>query len=639
MGLFENLSRGLRQGLSKVQSVNSTSSKTLIAEKSQKPSDGNDHVFDYLKYYLGLSHAPKYAVLVNGAWGIGKTFLVKKLLKELYPDPINYVCLSLYGLSTTDEIDAALFQALYPGLENRGVKIAGKAIKAGLKYLRVDSDVKIGDLLSRSIGNIYVFDDLERCEMPIGKALGYINEFVEHDDCKVIIIANEKEILSSKDSDAYTKKREKVIGKSLEVQSALNEALESFIQEIDDRATKKLFESRSSEIRSLYNGSTLNNLRILQQTMWDFERVYRSLPEKYQQNSEAVLVLLRLFFALSIELKAGRIGPADLTSRFSQIFGRLVKRDAGESASPIADANSRYLEVELNDSILSDEVLVDILVRGIVRIQAVIDCLDQSRYFLSKASEPAWRAVWHAYERDDGDTAEAVQKLEEQFSDRRITVIGEVLHVFGLRLWLASMNVLNKTRAGIVVECKEYVDDLYALKKLEPLPIGDSFDETRFDGFGGLGIHESETPEYKELFDHLRAGRQRATDALLPEKGEKLLAEMVSDVELFYRRINLTNSKENTYYRFPILASIDPKNFVNSLLTIPPDHQNMVMRALKVRYDHGILDRDLSAEREWLTKVRDALESVAEKSSPIRKYRLCRNIEWYLNPVLLSKPT
>lgn len=41
---------------------------------------------------------------------------------------------------------------------------------------------------------VLCFDDLERVNMSIDEVLGYINNFVEHDGIKVIIIGNEDEI-------------------------------------------------------------------------------------------------------------------------------------------------------------------------------------------------------------------------------------------------------------------------------------------------------------------------------------------------------------------------------------------------------------------------------------------------------------
>ena len=48
-----------------------------------KASDRNDHIREYLKYYISFPRSPGYAVLLNGAWGIGKTFLIKKCLMSI----------------------------------------------------------------------------------------------------------------------------------------------------------------------------------------------------------------------------------------------------------------------------------------------------------------------------------------------------------------------------------------------------------------------------------------------------------------------------------------------------------------------------------------------------------------------------
>lgn len=77
----------------------------------------NKHICTYLTYYLGLAHAPGFAVLISGPWGVGKTYLLKKFLKKRFgDDTANYVYVSLYGPSTIAEIDDALFQAAFPAL-------------------------------------------------------------------------------------------------------------------------------------------------------------------------------------------------------------------------------------------------------------------------------------------------------------------------------------------------------------------------------------------------------------------------------------------------------------------------------------------------------------------------------------------
>src|ERR1700722_11777661 len=196
-------------------------------------SKNNKHVWEYLTYYLNLTHVPGFAVLLSGPWGVGKTYLLKAFLKEKFgEDAAQYVYVSLYGLSSIEEIDDALFQAAFPVMTGTAAKVTGRVVKAGLKFLKVDpGEWNIKDFLNKFKAKIYVFDDLERCEAPINKVLGYINQFVEHGGAKVIVLANENEIGSDKD---YVRRREKLIGKTLHVKSVFDEAFKHFVSNIDD---------------------------------------------------------------------------------------------------------------------------------------------------------------------------------------------------------------------------------------------------------------------------------------------------------------------------------------------------------------------------------------------------------------------
>lgn len=159
--------------------------------------NNNVHITDYLTYYCGLNHSPKYAVLLNGKWGIGKTYIMKKFLNALDINGQKHLYVSLNGLANIDDINSLIFQALYPVLQWRGAKLVGQAGRAALKYFRIDPDLTAADLVDIPKDCIYVFDDLERSAIDVLKVMGYINNIVEHDGAKVIIIANEEEIEKS----------------------------------------------------------------------------------------------------------------------------------------------------------------------------------------------------------------------------------------------------------------------------------------------------------------------------------------------------------------------------------------------------------------------------------------------------------
>jgi hypothetical protein len=538
--------------------------------------------------------------------------------------------LSLFGLTALDEIDDALLRAMYPALGWKATRIAGRIAKSAAKHFNISSDLKLGEMFDKFKAGLYVFDDLERCEMPINKTLGYINEFVEHDGCKVIIIANEAEIVHQEE---YKRRREKLIGKTLEVQSAFEEALDYFTLRTDSPDTRALFTAKAAEISTIYHQSGLDNLRILQQTMWDFERFHRALTEEHHQNDGAMTDLLSLIFALSFELRADRIRTNDLTKRMNSIVSRLTEGKDSAVRSALAIAQQRYPEVRLDNTVLSNDLLTDILVKGIVDETDIRTALDRSSYFVASEQEPAWRTVWFLLERDDEEFNAALVRMEEQFAAREFVVTGEILHVFGLRLWLVAHGILEKSRPEIVSECKAYVDYLYANGRLEAMPSGSLEKILRSSGYAGLGIYEHETEEYRQLFNYLDDKRKTADMDRYPEKAATLLQEMEANPDLFFRRLNFTNSDDNLYGSVPILAEIDPDVFVSSFLKLHPKQQREILVAFKPRYENNRIDNELSQERIWLDKVRTKFASSAESMTKVGRYRLLTNIEWAFNSI------
>jgi hypothetical protein len=227
--------------------------------------------------------------------------------------------------------------------------------------------------------------------------------------------------------------------------------------------------------------------------------------------------------------------------------------------------------------------------------------------------------------------------MEAQYAAREFRIDGEILHVLGLQLFLSDRGILKQSRAEIVADGKKYIDDLYNAKALTEDPSG-VFSETRFSGYGGLGMNEAETPEYRELFDYLREKRQRAFEDTYAAKAVDLLGEMKADVQQFYRHVSYTASGDSIYGGTPLLAKLDPDAFIDALLSLHPSEQHIVMMALKGRYDHGQLNRDLKDERTWLEAIRERLLARARAMKPISRYRIEMHVQWYVDELLSKKP-
>ena len=160
-----------------------------------------------------------YAVLIDGEWGSEKTYFVKRIIvpsineQEKFSGTdraVKYI--SLYGCKNIGDVQENIAWSF---AENARQKIKNKASWGN----SADKISENAFLSSRKIGNailekflpkdllyqiasdwlnlgefIFIFDDLERCECPINELFGFLNELIEHENTKVIIIANEKEV-------------------------------------------------------------------------------------------------------------------------------------------------------------------------------------------------------------------------------------------------------------------------------------------------------------------------------------------------------------------------------------------------------------------------------------------------------------
>jgi hypothetical protein len=602
-----------------------------------EPHDPNQHIYEYLRYYTDFPEPQKYAVLIDGPWGVGKTYLVNRFLKSRSDEQKQkFAYISLFGLKSTKDIDDALYAQAHPLLASKKAQVASRVIKTLLKHKGIDIDGQfdVQTFLANTDFALYVFDDLERSNMDVNEVLGYINEFVEHDGCKVILLANEKEIDKS---DAYRLRREKIVGKTLRVHSTFHEALEQFLSHIADQELKAFLSSQRDEIAHLYTASTTDNLRVLQQTIWDFERLYGACSEAHRGNTPAMAALLRLFFPLSFEFKTGRMDSTQLLNRATGLISLLMDQDDSEEGSFWKVLRDRYVGVDLLDGVLSSEVVESILAKGHVPIEAIRLCLDESPFFASERAEPSWQTVWHFYERTDESFKTALTDMEAKFGRQEYTRYGEILHVFGLRLWLASERMISPHREEALQQCKAYVDALKASGKLAPMT-------TRFDAgdrheeSGGLGYHENDRPDFQELARYLNEQSVSVFNESLPAQADNLLKLMNSNLDQFASQISNPYVEEGeSFYNTPILAAMDPAAFIDALDSQAPYQQKRALLSFSARYAHGRLSRDLPSEVAWLRSVKALLEETEGRSVFTQKRRT-KFVEWFIDPILKDVP-
>lgn len=601
------------------------------------PTSPNRHIEEYLDYYVDMP-PPGFAVMRNGPWGIGKTTLIKKLLWHRFPPPGDesealtkprFIYVSLFGIGTVEGLTKATLDAAYPEIAGRTASII-RGIGAGLaKKFLGDSGLSAADLLNSPESALFVFDDLERCELSMNAVLGYINTFVEHAHRKVLLIANEQEIV---DSD-YARKREKLVGQTLQVEPMVDEALSSFVNDLRDPITKDFLLGKSDQVKAVFAESQSHNLRILQQSIWVFERLYSAIQPEHRKNDAAMTALLKIMLAISTELKMDRLEVDELVDRESQIVRQFSRAYKDQEPSRMDLVHDRYPDIDFDEGILTDEVLRDIFQKGIFDAPKITSALQRSSYFVTSAAEPPWRTLWHAHDRGDDVVETAIGKLESQFSNREIAVTGEILHVFGLRLWLSDAKLLQKTRAEIVNEGKRYIDDLYKAKRLEALPVVPTFNDLD-TGYDGLGFHQGDTADFRELATYLNETRGKARSDSLPDVGKQLLTEMESALDVFVRNLCVVHSEQSLYARVAVLQTITPATFVDTLLKQTVPNQRRIFSVFSQRYKWGVLSNELSDERPWLISVRNDLRERLKELPPVARHRLQNFIAHSIDRIL-----
>lgn len=302
---------------------------------------------------------------------------------------------------------------------------------------------------------------------------------------------------------------------------------------------------------------------------------------------------------------------------------RLFKKETDEPTSA-DELKKKYPEVEFAQRIVSPSWMKALLFDGWVDADATRVMLDQSPYFASPQTLPAWKVAWHGWEISDKDYEEAVAKVEKLFESREIVVVGELFQVFGIRLLASNIGVVAKTRNEVVDECKLYLDDLKKLGRF-PDPLL-SHRKEMGGSWEGLGFIEADTPDFREVVSHFDATSATVLKESLPAKGRELLVVMKENVQEFFRQLCLNNVTPSPYFDVPVLASIDPEEFVDNVLALAPDAQSSVFSMFVGRYDRGQLDRDLMEESAWILAVKSAFEKRMPTLGKMTRHRLKNQI-------------
>lgn len=292
--------------------------KTLSAEE----------ITDVVKGFLD-NQLYNSALLIDGKWGTGKTYFLKTTLilkiKEHGPKRPLYV--SLNGINSIEEIKNQITvsfitemasgggdkKVLRKGVTQSGIQKLGGFLRVGKsllkKYIDIDGiKINIVDYLDFS-KFVLIFDDLERCACPVNEVMGYLNNFVEHQGAKVLLIANEAEICSGNDKeerDKYDKIKEKLVGHTIRYNPSLANIYEKLIEtHVHDENLKQLLKKHIDSDVEYAENLGHPNIRTYLFYLEKIMGLYNNLGD-YKENMD-LLSKIRLYtYLICVRHKAGK---------------------------------------------------------------------------------------------------------------------------------------------------------------------------------------------------------------------------------------------------------------------------------------------------------------------------------------------
>ena len=573
----------------------------------------NKQIGEFLSYYYNLTAPPGYAVLIRANWGAGKTWFIKNSIRKLEQSESfgktekkgrRTLYVSLYGMSETKDIENEFFRQLHPILGSKGMAIAGKVAKGMLKgTLNLDfdgdgkadgsvssgvPDIELPKYLQNTEGLVLVFDDIERCSIPIGDLMGYINYYVEHDGYKAVLVANEEELLrrdteESRQGAEYRRIKEKLIGKTFEIESNVNDAMNAFLAELEPCFFSDFLRSKTELIAKFHSASGYSNLRHLRQIFHDFTRIGQMLPEKARVHDELCTDLLKMFVVFSIEIKSGALAVSDIRKLMGFQFGHAMGQTSSDG-DKLVKILSKYPDFSPRDSVLSAELWEELLDTGLVSEKQFSEAALHSKYFARENAEE-WRLLWDSYSLTDKEVDSLVKIVRNKLVNGQYKDLGILLHVGGILLELSSIGPIADSSSAIIDIVKHNIDLLEESGDL--LESRDFFTHRTSTGWGGLGWRAPDETQFTQLLSYAKERMTAAAEDKYPSDALELLEVMDKDTWSFSRDLTIHNGPSR-YYDVPILSYIAPDLFVKHVAELHPRQLQYIPGTFKDRYSSGL---------------------------------------------------
>ena len=551
-----------------------------------------------------------YAIMINGEWGSGKTYFwnhkVKNKIESLQLNGRKYttIYMSLYGISNLEEISKKIFiettqlmdKNLKKYMDSHGQTTIPEYAKTGLDMANFFGVTKNGEKVDYEAffstdDKVLCFDDLERANVDVVDILGYINNFVEHDHIKTIIICNEKELATKfkssniemktfiatylldkqneltkgeekpmvekirdkieyvfDNANDYERIKEKLIGETFEYAPKFNYIINGLLMRYENNPDLiRFLRENTNLIISTFNKSGTRNLRILKHSLNDFKKIFEIVNKAYPNTKLRVLQTMLIFtIAVSFEIKAGKITK----NKFVNIQSNEEYKAILVSSRVLMDNRQFYIKEFDNNYYFNFKSeyrffkFIEIYVRTRIfdmkalkkDMDAIINTIDTEKLpgYKRLLTEEYWKI-------SDEQFPRIIQEVIDEVKKGSLQLI-EIVKLFSYFSYFIKRGLINND----IKETKQiFIDGMN--KSVQISKYCDNVEED----LSRVGIINESSQEMEEVLKHFEKLNNQLEEKMYKDKADEIFRYIPIKMEQFYDRF------DSECMEFPIFKYYD----------------------------------------------------------------------------------
>ena len=631
-----------------------------------------------------------YAIMINGEWGSGKTYFwnhkIKDKIESLQLNGRKYttIYMSLYGISNLEEISKKIFiettqlmdKNLKKYMDSHHQTNIPEYAKTGLDMANVFGVSKNGDKIDyerffSTDDKVLCFDDLERANVDVVDILGYINNFVEHDHIKTIIICNEKELatkfkssnlemktfiatyLLDKQGDLnktdkpmvekirekieyvfdkandYERIKEKLIGETFEYAPKFNYIINGLLMRYENNKDLiRFLRENQNLIIATFNKSGTRNLRILKHALNDFSKVYENVNRLYPNTNLRVLQTMLIFtIAVSFEIKAGKITK----DKFVNIESNEEYKAILVSSRVLMDNRQFYIKEFDNNYYFNfkSEYRFFKFIESYVRtrifdmkalkkdMEAIINTIDTEKLpgYKRLLTEEYWKI-------SDEQFPGIIEEVLEDVKKGKLKLI-EITKLFAYYSYFIKRGLVEKDIKEVKQIFMNGMDIAYKTSE---------FCDNVEEELSRIGIDNTSSQEMEEILNYFTVLNSKLEEKMYREKADDIFKCIPIKMELFYDRF------DNECMEFPIFKYYDAYRMFQRITCASNED---IVRIKEILIDRAKKNSDkLKEEYNFMKQLKKALEDYCRGKETNIKIVMLKEFYRDLGIVIdLYKPT